>query len=130
MASVVRPVNDLMPGSVLIVDDDRSVVESLRKVLPPNVEVSSATNAAAANALLDRQEFSGLVLDVVLNDGNGFDVLHHMRTRRLIIPTVVVSGKLPSYLREMLNEEQVKLVFPKPVEPRLLAAVVLGLCGM
>ena len=119
-----------MAGSVLIVDDDPMVVESLRKVLPPEVTVASATNPVAANALLDGQTFCGLVLDVVLIDGNGFDVLHHMRKRRMSIPTVVISGKLPSYLREMLDSEQVKLVFPKPIEPRLLAAVVMGLCGL
>lgn len=117
-------------GSVLIVDDDPSIVESLRRVLPTDVEVATAADAKTANAMLDARPFCGLVLDVVLDGSNGFDVLHHMHTRKMIIPTVVISSKLPQYLREMLNEEQVKLVFPKPIEPRLLAAVVLGLCGM
>jgi hypothetical protein len=30
----------------------------------------------------------------------------------------------------MLSEEQVKLVFPKPIEMRVLSAVILGLCGI
>ena len=119
-----------MPGSVLIVDDDPSVVEALRRVLPLEVDVASAADAASATALLDERPFCGLVLDVVLEAGNGFDVLRHMASRQLRIPTVVITAKLPDYLREMLNEEQVKLVFPKPIEPRLLAAVVTGLCGM
>jgi DNA-binding NtrC family response regulator len=117
-------------GTVLIVDDDPSVVDALRLVMPPEVEIASAADAAGAMALLDSRKFCGLVLDLVLETGSGFDVLRHMETQKLSIPTVVITTKLPTYLREMLHQNQVKLVFPKPIEPRLLAAVVLGLCGM
>ena len=117
-------------GSVLIVDDDPSIAESLRQVLPPEVQLTSARDAAGAVALLDEHSFCGLILDLVLVNSNGFDVLHHMKRNQLAVPTVVVTGKLPTYLREMLDQEQVKLVFPKPIEPMLLAAIVRGLCGM
>lgn len=119
-----------VPGSVLIVDDDPAVVEALRRVLPEDVEVASAADAATATAMLDAQPYCGLVLDMVLETGSGFDVLRHMETRQLRIPTVVITSKLPSYLREMLHEDQVKLVFPKPIDARLLAAIVTGLCGI
>jgi DNA-binding NtrC family response regulator len=117
-------------GSVLIVDDDPTIVESLRRVLPPEVELSSAKSAAGAAALLDEKPFCGLVLSLVLLDSDGFEVLRHMKTQQLVVPTVVVTEKLPSYVREMLDQEQVKLVFPKPVEPLMLAAIVRGFCGM
>lgn len=119
-----------MPASVLIVDDDPSIVAMLRSVLPETVDLASAADASSAMALLDSKTFCGLVLDLVLIDSDGFDVLRHMETNQINVPTVVVSGKLPMYVREMLHEDQVKLVFPKPIEPRLLAAIVLGLCGM
>lgn len=119
-----------VPGSVLIVDDDPAVVEALRRVLPKDVEVASAADAATATAMLDARPYCGLVLDMVLEAGSGLDVLAHMESRRMVVPTVVISSKLPSYMREMLHEDQVKLVFPKPIEPRLLAAIVTGLCGM
>ena len=117
-------------GSVLIVDDDPSVVEALRQVLPQDVEVASAADAATATAMLDARSYCGLVLDLVLETGSGLDVLRHMELRQMRIPTVVITSKLPSYLREMLHEDQVKLVFPKPIDPRLLAAIVTGLCGI
>lgn len=116
---------------VLVVDDDESVVEALRSVLAThNVEIDSAADAQSAIAFLDVKEYCGLVLDLVLTSGSGFDVLHHISTRKLTLPTVVATGKLPSYVREMLDAEHVKLVMPKPVEPRLLATIVLGLCGI
>ena len=102
----------------------------LRGVLPETVELTSATDAATATALLDEHKFCGLVLDLVLIDSDGFEILRHMATTGMKIPTVVVSGKLPQYVREMLDADQVKLVFPKPIEPRLLSAIILGLCGM
>jgi DNA-binding response OmpR family regulator len=80
--------------------------------------------------MLDRGSYCGLVLDLILPDGNGFDVLRHIEREQIRIAIVVVSAKLPGYVREMLDAEQVKLVFPKPVDARLLGAVVLGMCGI
>lgn len=120
-----------MLAMVLIVDDDESVVAALRAELSAlGVEVESAKDAASATALLDSKPFCGMILDLVLESGSGFDVLYHIGRQKLSVPTVVVTGKLPAYVREMLDAEDVKLVMPKPVDPRLLASVVLGLCGM
>jgi DNA-binding response OmpR family regulator len=120
-----------MAGAVLVVDDDVSLAYSLRDALASDdVEIASAVDAATACALLDERRFCGLVLDLVLEDSNGFEVLRHLEQQGITIPTIVVTHKLPAYVREMLAEEQVKLVFPKPVEPRVLGAVVLGLCGI
>ena len=129
MARLLRALASVS-GSVLIVDDDPSILESLRAALPPDVDLAGAADADEANALLDQDRFCGLILDLVLQHSSGFDVLRHMKEKRMAIPTVVVTEKLPQYVQEMLDQDQVKLVFPKPVEPRLLAAVVLGLCGM
>lgn len=120
-----------MAGQVLIVDDDRALVSALRtELMGFNVAVESAHDASTASSMLEERKYCGMVLDLVLENGSGFDVLHHLAARRIHVPTVVVTSKLPSYVREMLDAEHVKLVFPKPVEPRLLATVVLGLCGI
>jgi DNA-binding response OmpR family regulator len=116
---------------LLIVDDDASLVARIRAELADyDLIVDAADDAETAAALLDRESYCGMVLDLVLATGSGFDVLHHLAATRLHVPTVVVTSKLPSYVREMLNADDVKLVFPKPVDPHLLATVVLGLCGI
>jgi DNA-binding NtrC family response regulator len=120
-----------MAGSVLVVDDDPTIAVALRNALASyDVVIASAADASTACGLIDEQEFCGLVLDVVLATSSGFDVLRHLELIQREIPVVVVTQKLPGYVREMLNEQQVRLVFPKPVEARLLGAVVLGLCGI
>lgn len=120
-----------MAGAVLVVDDDLSLAEALRRALgPADVAIESAVDAATACALLDQRRYCGLVLDLVLEDSNGFEVLRHLEQQKITVPTIVVTQKLPAYVKEMLSEEQVKLVFPKPVDVRLLGAVVLGMCGI
>ena len=120
-----------MARSVLIVDDDPEVVDNLRGALAgEEIVIESASDATVANALLSEHRFCGLVLDLVLQNSTGFDVLRHLAENDLGIPVVVVTGKLPSYVREMLDDELVKLVFAKPIAPRMQAAVVLGLCGI
>lgn len=120
-----------MAGAVLVVDDDLSLVEALRGALASeDVTIESAVDAAGACALLDGRRFCGLVLDLMLEDSNGFEVLRHLEQQKITIPTIVVTQKLPAYVKEMLSEEQVKLVFPKPVDVRLLGSVVLGMCGI
>lgn len=120
-----------MAGAVLVVDDDVTLAASLRDTLASeDVTIEEAVDATSACALLDEQRFCGLVLDLVLEDSNGFEVLRYLERQKIAIPTIVVTQKLPAYVREMLAEEQVKLVFPKPVDPRLLGAVVLGMCGI
>ena len=116
---------------VLVVDDDVTIAAELRGELSHlQIEIDSAKDASAAIAALDAKPFCGLILDLVLENGSGFDVLDHISRNKLQIPIVVLTGKLPSYVREMLDAEHVKLVIPKPVEPRLLATIVLGLCGI
>lgn len=116
---------------VLVVDDDVTVAADLREELGSrHMQVEAVTDAPAAIAALDANPYCGLILDLVLENGSGFDVLDHIAQNKLQIPVVVLTGKLPAYVREMLSAEHVKLVIPKPVEPRLLASIVLGLCGM
>jgi DNA-binding response OmpR family regulator len=120
-----------MVAAALVVEDDPVLVSSLRAALTAHpVQLECVTTAASAISLLDAQPFCGLVLDLVLEEGSGFDVLRHLRTRGLSLPTLVITARLPSYVREMLDEEQIKLVLPKPVDAKLLAALVLGLCGI
>jgi DNA-binding response OmpR family regulator len=117
--------------TVLIVDDDPAFGESVRKALegyPVGVDI--AYDAETAMEKLSARKYCGMLLDLVLPDANGFDLLRYAEQNKIVVPTVIVSEKLPAYVREMLHEEQVKLVFPKPVEWKLLGTVVLGLCGI
>lgn len=117
--------------AVLIVEDDVAVVAQLRESLTGHeVSTQVARDSAAAIKLLESGSFCGLVLDLVLDSGSGFDVLRYLNRNRIDLPTVVISSKLPDYVRELLVEDQVKLILAKPIDIRLLTTITLGLCGI
>lgn len=115
----------------LLVDDDFSVGQSLLEAvasLPLSLELAHQVDAAIE--LLSTRTYCGLVLDLELPDGSGFDVLHFLAERKLRLPTIVITRKLPDYVRELLVADDIKLVLPKPVDASLLASALLGLCGI
>lgn len=121
----------MSPHTVLIVEDDVVVVRELRDALEGGeVATEVASDSATAIELLETHKFCGLVLDLVLDGGSGFDVLRHLNRHRIDLPTVVISTRLPDYVRELLVEDQVKLILAKPLDIRLLATIVRGLCGL
>jgi DNA-binding NtrC family response regulator len=131
VALLVRCKKLMARPATLVVDDDPSFGDALQQALGEHqIRVVCAGDIASARMHLDEGSFCALVLDVVLSDGSGFDVLRYMAEQQMAIPTVVVTKKLPSYVREMLDEEHVKLVLPKPVDMKLLSSIVLGLCGI
>jgi DNA-binding response OmpR family regulator len=118
-----------MTPRILVVDDDPSIIAPLRAALAEeSVEVDHAPDIPSALRYLTSETYCALVLDLVLEQGSGFDLLQEMKEHSILTPTVIYSERLPSYVREMLHEDQVKLVFPKSSDVKLVAAVVLGLC--
>ena len=80
--------------------------------------------------MLEANEYCGLILDLVLASGSGFDLVQRINDRHRGVPLVLVGQRMPSYVRQMLPEEQVKLVFPEQTDSRTLGSIVLGLYGI
>ncbi|HEX8170436.1 MAG TPA: response regulator [Thermoanaerobaculia bacterium] len=117
-----------MPGSVLIVDGDESLIQSLRGLITdPDIVLDGAAAAAEANSLLDQRPYCGMLLALTLRDGSGLDVLRHLAETHHDVPAVILVDR---ELSTRFDERQVKLLFAKPLEPRVAAAVVKGLCGV
>ncbi|RZA09446.1 MAG: response regulator transcription factor [Proteobacteria bacterium] len=70
-----------MPERILIVDDCDTHHLLLAGVFERNFEVVPARNLAQAEALLDAQDFSLVLLDVDLPDGDGFSFYAKLRTK-------------------------------------------------
>jgi DNA-binding response OmpR family regulator len=117
----------IVTPTILIVDGDSQLSEGIRKLLGnQDIALEVASDVPAATALLTERPYCGLILNLVLNDGDGFDVLRFVIDRNLTLPTIVVGTSE----RASMDEDHVKFIFPSPAEPRLLAAVVRGLCGI
>lgn len=60
---------------LLLVEDDRAIVENLSAVLKgEGFQIQSAPGQKAALKLVEQENFDLLLLDVSLKDGNGFSV--------------------------------------------------------
>jgi CheY-like chemotaxis protein len=107
--------------SVLVVDDDPAaryaIVQILRRL---GFEVAEAGSVAAAVGKLDEQP-DWVVLDLMLPDGSGFDVLSKVAERRGRSRVCVVSGAGPALL-DAARSLGPQHVLTKPLDvPRLIA---------
>jgi CheY-like chemotaxis protein len=76
---------------ILIVEDDTEVAESLaRQLQGDQLEAVRASSAAEARALLARERFACMVLDLSLPDMDGLELLRILREEGVDAPPVIV----------------------------------------
>ncbi|HEX5176609.1 MAG TPA: response regulator, partial [Chthoniobacteraceae bacterium] len=82
------------PRHLLVVEDDDSQRRSIEELIGNGTAnlVSVATGSEALGMLRD-QEFDGLVLDLLLPDISGFDLMHQIRREHPELPIIVYTGK-------------------------------------
>lgn len=78
---------------VLVVDDEPAVRSVVRRALDP-IEVIEAGDGPSALSLLDEQSVDVVVLDVMLPDMDGFEVLRRLRAnpRTSALPVVMLTA--------------------------------------
>jgi DNA-binding NtrC family response regulator len=80
-------------GSLLLVDDDRHVLESMSGWLrEQGYKVETAADRAAAIATIDRKPFDLVLADIRLPDGDGYDVLAHCREHHPRMAVILLTG--------------------------------------
>ena len=116
-------------GRILVVEDDRSSRTALVALLRLcGFEALPASNVREAMArLADSPDC--LILDLMLPDGNGSEVLAHVRKQHLPIQVIVTTGALQ--YKEMLDAspEPPDMVLQKPVDYRELVEWLQSHCG-
>lgn len=115
------------PATTLLVDHDPTTADVLRAAIanePYAFDV--AYDAATAMRCLESGRYGGVIVDLALP--HAFEVLRHMTSRGIDLPTVVILNHLPESMRATLARENVTLVLPKPTAPWLLLNVLRGLC--
>ena len=115
--------------TALLVDDDPRTADSVRELLPwREVKIETTANADEAIDGLRHHRYCGLVLN--LETAGGSDVLRQMSSARITMPIVLIASKFPDALRDLRQVDDIKLVMARPFDLSLLAALILGLCGI
>lgn len=122
------------PVDVLIVDDHEENLVALRAILAsPEYRLVSASSGEAALAALLRQEFSVVLLDVVMPGLSGFEVANHMkqleRTRHIPILFLTAVATDVSQIYEAYAIGAVDYLI-KPLDVRAVRAKVAVLADL
>ncbi len=97
---------------VLLVEDDPPVRRAMHRLFADDyVVLEAGTIAAAIEVLEAHEDVYALVLDLVLPDGGGLDLLRLLSERGWEIPSVVVSGHLsPTTFQEAMDLGAVRVL--------------------
>ena len=125
---------------LLIIDDDRHLLDSLCVVFSGLYEISTALSAEEAAVLLEQQEPDVMLLDVILPGVDGVEFLQTVREVRPQLPVVMISGA-PSirpvmkalelgasdYIRKPFDIDELRLVVARALHVNDLKHRVVGL---
>lgn len=110
---------------VLVVDDDGSIRELVGTLLRrEGFEVDSVQSGNAAIASLSEKEYDAVVLDLMILDGSGQDVLQTVATQRPHAKCVVVISATSAASIEAVDIDNVVAKLRKPFDIRELVAAV------
>lgn len=114
--------------TLLIIDDDRHLLDSLRVVFSKSHHVLTALSAEDAAVVLDHEPVDVILLDVILPETDGIEFLQTVRATLPNLPVVMISGA-PSirpvmralelgacdYIRKPFDIDELRLVVDRAV---------------
>jgi CheY-like chemotaxis protein len=123
-------------ASILVIDDDRAVLGTVKLLLERAAHVVEAVdNSQAGLRLLEIRGFDLLIVDIFMPGMDGFETMRHVHQARPEMPVIVMSGQQfrsasergPDFLH-MATKLGAVSSLQKPFKPHeLLAAVAKSL---
>lgn len=113
----------------LVVEDDPAIRRLVEKLLTRlRVEIDTAADGRTAIEKLRTGHYSVLVLDLMVPEMNGFEVIDFLKSENLNVPVAVVSAVSQQALTR-LDLDIVKLVISKPFDVDEFSKAILALCA-
>lgn len=117
-----------MADKILIADDDPAICKLLEKVMHSNdMETTTAGSGAEALQILATQSFDLILMDVMLGDMEGFEVIKRLRDQGIKTPVIIVSGRSEDYDSLYGLSVGADDYITKPFRPLVLGAKVKAL---
>ena len=84
----------MIKEKILVVDDDGEIRELITKYLrKENMTVAEASDGYQALELIRDEKFDLVILDVMMEGIDGFEVLKQIRTDRVYLPVMILSAR-------------------------------------
>ncbi len=117
-----------MADKILIVDDDPAIRKLLEKVMHSNeMESTTADSGMAALRLLSENTYDLILIDIMLGDMEGFEVIKRLRSQGIKTPVMIVSGRNEDYDSLYGLSVGADDYITKPFRPLVLGAKVKAL---
>lgn len=79
---------------ILVVDDNLEIGGAIKLCLESeNMNVTYITNGNEVMNVLGKNTFDLMLLDLVLGDADGFEILREVRTKHSVLPVILISAK-------------------------------------
>lgn len=119
---------------ILVVDDAKDINQMISNFLrKKEYEVISVHNGSEAiEAMKKHDNFDLMLLDIIMPEQDGFDVLVFMKEENIDIPTIGISGggmAISGDVALKAVREQVDHVLEKPFTPEKLMAIIDQISG-
>jgi DNA-binding response OmpR family regulator len=112
----------------LIVEDDPAIRKLVGKLLMRRgIEIDTARDGREAMEKIEGNDYSVVVLDLMLPEVNGFEIIDFVRTKGIRVPIAVVSAVTHQALTK-LDHDIVKLVISKPFDVHEFTKAIYALC--
>jgi DNA-binding response OmpR family regulator len=103
------------PTRILLIEDEPKLRESLAEGLRlENWDVSTGATGAEAQTLIETERFDLLILDWMLPDHDGIEVLRRIRSRGFSVPVLIVTARHGHSDRRVAHESGAADYVTKP----------------
>lgn len=111
--------------AILLIDDEKSLLDVFEAALSPQFEVTTATSVREADFILHKKSFKVVVADHLMPGGNGMNFLVRAREEYPHMQRILVTGYMkPEMLLRSVNEAALFRYLLKPVSMGELIKVV------
>ena len=112
----------------LIVEDDPAIRKLLQKILlRSGIEIDTVQDGKNAIEKIANFNYSVIVLDLMVPEVNGFEIIEYVKANKIDVPVAVVSAVSQQALTR-LDLDVVKLVITKPFDVDEFTKAILAIC--
>jgi DNA-binding NtrC family response regulator len=99
--------------SLLVIDDDRIIRETLSQVFSERYECDTADRAEQALECIDFQHYDAIITDISMPGVGGLQILRRIQARHIATPVIIISGNGDEF-RDLFMEMGAFAYFTKP----------------
>jgi len=114
---------------ILITDDSSISRNKIKKTLASfvNIEFSEAGDGLEALQKIKNQHFDCIILDILMPNLNGIELLHELKKMGIKIPTIIISADIQTTTTQKCKELGAVTVLRKPADEQKLQEIIQSL---